>query len=576
MTTDTPGAARSGVMKLLPIPAGYNRLEALYEIQTQLVQLVDLERACDEILPIVTRVLPLRTVVLLDTTSELERALLWAAAGIPPSEVEHARDVARKTLVYMRGGASWTTVVRRTAVLSGGVAEQPVGSRNFVTLPLVGHGHVFGVFQVEAALTLDERDLMFINVVANQLAVTLDRIHGQQELEVSRAKVERANRQLHDLQVISEAALQGATLDETLAAVLVALPKTFATNIAAVLLVSPNGKTLQHRASVGLSDTHDMEIAIGTSAAGRIAATRTVMRFDDVDHLHDVSPTLRSNRIRSLLGAPMHARGRLTGVVQVASRSPREFTDDEMQLIGLAADRIGTIIDNASLYDQALAAIRSRDVVMGAVSHDLRNPLSAIGLCMERFTTEDPKLVKPVAIIKRSLDVMTRLISDLQDVSSIEQGRLSITTRSEDARTLARDAVDGVRDAVDAKALRIDMRLPTQALVVECDRIRIVQVLTNLLSNAIKFTPREGTITVSIADGAPVFACFSVEDSGCGVEADDVGFVFDRYWQAKATAHLGTGLGLAIAKGIVEAHGGTISVESRVGRGTTLSFTLPR
>lgn len=574
---DPPDVARSGATTLPQIPADYDRVEPLYEIQTQLLQSVDLERACDEILPILTRVLPLRTVVLWDTTSEFERALLWAAAGIPASEVEHARDVARKGLVYMRGGVSSTTVVSRTAVLSGGVAEQPAGPagpRNFVTLPLVVHGHVIGVFQVEAALAFDERDLMFINLVVHQLAVALDRHRVQEKLEVS-AQVERVNRQLRGVQVLSEAALQGATLDESLAAVLVAMREMFATDAAAVLLVSPDGKTLQRRASVGLSDAQDMELAIGTGAAGRIAATGTVMRFHDIGHLDGVSPTLRSNRIRSLLGAPMHARNHLTGVVHVASRIHREFTDDEMQLIGLAAERIGTIIDNAILYDQALAAIRSRDVVLGVVSHDLRNPLSAIQMCTERFVTDDPKLVKPLSIIKRSVDVMTRLISDLQDVGSLEEGRLSIKTGSEDARTLAHDAIDGVREAVANKALRIDMRLPRQALVVECDRIRIIQVLTNLLANAIKFTPHGGTITVSIMKGKPGFVGLAVEDTGCGVRAEDLGFVFDVYWQAKATAHLGTGLGLAIAKGIVEAHGGTISVESRVGHGTTFSFTLP-
>jgi signal transduction histidine kinase len=288
-----------------------------------------------------------------------------------------------------------------------------------------------------------------------------------------------------------------------------------------------------------------------------------------------VSETLRVNGIRSLLGAPMHARHRVSGVVYVASRDPRRFIPDELQLLELAADRIGAIIDNAALYEQALNAIRSRDVMMGVVSHDLRSPLSTIQLIADLLETDVPQLTRPVSIIKRSVDVMTRLISDLRDLGSIDAGRLSIVFRSEAAGPLVREAVEGMQDAAARKSVRLEARSHERELILVCDRIRIIQVLTNLLSNAIKFTPPGGAIAISVAEVEPESAQFSVEDTGIGVPGGDLVHVFDRYWQASATAHLGTGLGLAIAKGIVETHGGTMSVESRVGHGTTFSFTLP-
>jgi signal transduction histidine kinase len=287
-----------------------------------------------------------------------------------------------------------------------------------------------------------------------------------------------------------------------------------------------------------------------------------------------VSETLRASGVRALLGAPMHARRRVSGVVYVASRDRRRFTRDELQLLDLTADRIGAIIDNAALYEQALHALQSRDVVMGVVSHDLRNSLSAIQMSLALLTTDDPQLARPVSIIKRSVDVMNRLLSDLRDVSSIESGHLSIRLRSESARALVREAVDGMLDTASRTAIRLDARLERD-LILDCDRIRVIQVLTNLLSNAIKFTPRGGTIKILMAEAVAGYARFSVEDTGRGIPAGDLDHVFDRYWQAKETAHLGTGLGLAIAKGIVEAHGGAISVESRFGDGATFSFTLP-
>ena len=569
--TPTPLGARSRTTTL-PIPIDHDRLAPLYEIQSVLAQRIDIENACEAFLPIVTRVLPVRTVVLLDTTQGVHRALQWAATGIPGAELEAARDHALQTLKYLaRDESRSANVVSRVAVLVGGVVEQ-ITPRHFITLPLVLDGQVFGVFQLEGASAFGERDLLFINVVVNQLAIALDRHHVQLVLETTRFEVERANRRLRDLQSISDAALEGTTLDESLAVVLPALRSIFGTDAAAVLLASADGTMLRRRSSVGLDDVSDFEVAVGAGAAGRIAAGTTAMFFDDLNDVDGVSPALLATGIRSLLGAPMHARNRMTGVLFVASRAARGFAHDELELVTMIADRIGTIIDNAALYELALAAIRSRDAVMCVVSHDLRNPLSAIQMCTEIL--DDPQLVTPVTIIKRSVDVMARLIADLRDVGSIEAGHLSIRTRPEPATGLVRDAIEGVQDAAAKKSLRLAAKMPTDDRILDCDRIRIVQVLTNLLSNAIKFTPKGGSITLSMTEVEPGHARLSVEDTGAGIAEADLPHVFDRYWQAKATAHLGTGLGLAIAKGIVDAHGGVLSVESRAGRGTTFSFTL--
>ena len=576
MTTWEGGVRRKRSTTLPPIPTEYDRLELLYEIQTVLTQPIGIEQACDTLLPIVTRTLRVRTAILLDTTRESSRALAWAAAGIAPSDVEKAQEHARTTLAYLaRGDVPPPNLVSPVAVLPGGVAEQALAPPHFVTLPLVGHGEVFGVFQLEGALALDERDLLFINALANQIAMALHRNRVQRELEASRSELERANRRLNDLQTISEAALEGATLDETLAAVLRALRSMFATDVVAVLLLTADGKALRCRANSGLTDADDEEVLVGAGASGRIAATGTAMVFDELDRLDDASPTIGSNGIRSMIGAPMRARKHLTGVVGVASRERRAFTREELRLLELVADRIGTIIDNASLYERALGAIRSRDVLMGIVSHDLTTPVSAIQMCTELLESDAPELTQPVSLIKRSIGVMMRLIRDLRDVANIEAGHLSIDTRSEETHALVRDAVEGVLEAAAQNQIRVETRLPTQDRILECDRVRVIQILTNLLSNAIKFTPAGGAITVSMTEGAPGYVRFAVEDTGCGIAEADLPHVFDRYWQAPGTAHLGTGLGLSIAKGIVEAHGGTIAVESHLGHGTTFSFTLP-
>jgi signal transduction histidine kinase len=213
--------------------------------------------------------------------------------------------------------------------------------------------------------------------------------------------------------------------------------------------------------------------------------------------------------------------------------------------------------------------------MMSMVSHDLRCPLGAIQLCTELLATDAPTLAKPVELIKGSLEVMTRLISDLRDAGGIDSGHLSIVIGCEDASALVRDAVEGVRHAASEAAVHLEIRPPARPLALACDRIRILQVLNNVIGNAIKFTPPEGRITISVEAADRGFARFSVEDTGRGIADDDLPHVFDRFWQARSTAHLGTGLGLAIARGIIEAHAGTMSVASRIGEGTTFSFTVP-
>jgi signal transduction histidine kinase len=127
--------------------------------------------------------------------------------------------------------------------------------------------------------------------------------------------------------------------------------------------------------------------------------------------------------------------------------------------------------------------------------------------------------------------------------------------------------------ALSSVALRIDV--PPKGLSVRGDRERLLQVLENLIGNAIKFTPAGGSVTVGAReheDGVRFF----VSDTGVGIDPDDLERIFDRFWQARGADTRGAGLGLSICKRIIEVHGGRVWVESRVGEGTTVSFTLPR
>jgi PAS domain S-box-containing protein len=234
------------------------------------------------------------------------------------------------------------------------------------------------------------------------------------------------------------------------------------------------------------------------------------------------------------------------------------------------------ITEQKRAEEELRRAVAVRDQVLGIVAHDLRNPVANIILAcatLDRRGQESER--KPKELISRAAQRMNRLIEDLLDVSLVEAGQLKVERQRIAVKDLVSEAVE--MQAPLASSSQIDLRLAAGADLNDVlgDRHRLLQVLENLIGNALKFTQAGGHITV---DAVPRDheVMFSVADTGCGIAPQEVTHIFDRFWQATTrTRRLGAGLGLPITKGIVEAHGGRIWVESQFGRGSSFFFTLP-
>lgn len=282
---------------------------------------------------------------------------------------------------------------------------------------------------------------------------------------------------------------------------------------------------------------------------------------------------------RSLMALPLLAHGRVVGsMVMIRTTADRRYTPEDLTLAEQIALRAALAVEHAQLYQVAKRAILARDEMLGIVAHDLRSPLSTIIMqasLLRRLAMEPANPCRKAAeVIARNATRMSRLIQDLLDVTRIEAGRLSVVQLSVSASEVLTDSVEAHQPLATAAALSLRLDDVQSLPKVWADRDRLVQILENLIGNAIKFTHAGGCITVrAVPSEADVL--FQVADTGAGISADDLPHVFDRFWQAGKNERRGAGLGLPIVKGLVEAHGGRVWVESDVGRGSTFCFTIP-
>jgi PAS domain S-box-containing protein len=289
--------------------------------------------------------------------------------------------------------------------------------------------------------------------------------------------------------------------------------------------------------------------------------------------------TVEALEPRSLICVPLVNSGKPLGALTLAtSSSGRRYEIADLSLAADLARRAAIVVEHARLYHEAQQATRDRDDVLAVVAHDLRNPLNtvtmAIGLMLETTPVENVKERRQVEIVRRAADRMNRMIQDLLDVKRLESGRLGIEAKPESPASLVNDTVEMLRPLATGSTILLESDVADNLPPVLADAARIQQVLSNLVGNAVKFTPRDGRVTVC-AEPIDGGVRFGVIDTGPGIPPDQVPHIFGRFWQAMPSDRRGIGLGLAIAKGIVEAHGGMIWVESHVGLGSTFYFTLP-
>jgi signal transduction histidine kinase len=315
-----------------------------------------------------------------------------------------------------------------------------------------------------------------------------------------------------------------------------------------------------------------------TPVARALASGRSHAWFDVRDAPRAVADAVASLGARSVLIVPGGCRGRTTVVVTLVSGGRRAPLDAfDLALARDVAARIAVAYDHARSYRNVRDSVRSRDELLAAVSHDLRDPLSAISAgasVLRRVAPAEAAVGRAIELVARNAGRMHQLVRNLLDLARHESSGLRLEVGVHAPRAIVYDALDTLGPVAAEKGVQLEARMPAELPPVRCDREATLRVLTNLVSNAIKFTPSGGAIRLRVVPlGSEIRV--AVSDTGAGIARTDVGHVFDRYWQAGRAGRTGSGLGLSIAKAIVEQTGGSIWLESHVGVGTTFYFTVP-
>jgi signal transduction histidine kinase/HAMP domain-containing protein len=327
--------------------------------------------------------------------------------------------------------------------------------------------------------------------------------------------------------------------------------------------------------------------------SGWIVENRRPLIISDIEQQKDglAGSVLSSVGLRGYLGVPLCSRsGEVIGVLRALTYQPRNFTQEEVDLLQQMANGAAIALENTRLLDQTKKqaaeleqANKMQADFTAMIVHDLRSPLTNIIGTVEAMVeglfgpvNEEQKewLLKLLANGRSVAD----FINDYLDLSKVEAGRIDITKEEVDLGQLIQNSIENCLPSARNKNILIAGAVDPVLFRIKADPRRLNQVLSNLLSNAVKFTADGGQIEVGARQMNGTEIKVWVKDSGVGIASEEISSLFEKYRQltsGKKSAHKGTGLGLVICKKIVEAHGGQIWVESKEGKGTTFFITLP-
>jgi K+-sensing histidine kinase KdpD len=462
---------------------------------------------------------------------------------------------------------------------------QDLGIASLLAVPMLTGNDTTGcmVFGTADSAARSEEDLAVARIFAHHCALALKNSTIFEDAGKRIAQIELINDVSHQLSSM-------LNLGELLRVGAEAIQKAFAYFDVTVFLLDEQRKSLileAHSGSYGDFLPHGYTQNVGEGIVGWVAANGEKILCNDVTR----DPryiTYSYHDTRSELALPIRVDGQVAAVLNVEDRKLYAFDDTDAVVLETLCEQLGSAMKNAFLYEEVQHANvklveldRMKSEFLGIVSHDFRSPLSSIILAGKALLKhEDVQRVKRfkdyLQIIVDQANRLNQLAEDTLSITKIESGKLSYYFKIVNVERLIQDAVSMVRIS---SRHSVSQSVDQDVMFIKADQAKLRQVVQNLVSNAVKYSPRGGKVSIAACEHGADEMLVTVTDDGIGIPAEKMDKLFGKFSRVETGdgSHIkGAGLGLWICKAVVEAHGGTIWVESVPGKGTSVKFTMKK
>jgi signal transduction histidine kinase len=346
---------------------------------------------------------------------------------------------------------------------------------------------------------------------------------------------------------------------------------------ASILLYDSTARQLYFQVATNIDEPtmRGLVVPLEGSIAGWIVTNQKTVRIDDAHedarYFGDIEQTT-GFPTKSILGIPLITKNKVVGVLEALNKKEGKFTSSDENLLSVLGAQAAVAIENARLFQQS-------DLISEFV-HELRTPLASLSTAtylMMRPEISSQQQEQIINNIHNETLRLNSLASSFLDLARLESGRVHFRKSTFDVMDLLHECRDIMASKANEDRIQIRVIEPDRLTTLEADRDKIKQVILNLLSNALKYNRPNGSVILK-TESHENDLTISVQDTGVGIPEDAVGHVFEKFYRVRESESkaVGTGLGLSICKKIVQGHGGTIEVKSRMGIGTNILISLPR
>jgi signal transduction histidine kinase/putative methionine-R-sulfoxide reductase with GAF domain len=578
------------------------QLEAVREVTAWLASETDLATLLERISRLATELLSVRSVAvyLWDEASETLVPRAWHGFG----------DWLGDLHLKLGEGLTGTVAQRRVGIIADDYRAAPFAQPVVVERttavaalgePLIYEGELRGVITASAEpgeRTFDEQDREVLALFAAQAMIAIEHARLHEARDRALAEAEARRRRAGFLAEASASLASSLDYDATLQQVARLAVPTIG-DVCTVFVVAEDGEVRRAATVHDDSISESLVEALWRSWSGLASpnsSVATAIRTGrpvftpaiSLDHRESIAEnaehlqTLHALGFHASIVVPLHARGETTGALAFfLSDSARQYDPTDLALAESLAGRAALAVDNARLYREARRAIQIRDEFLSVAAHELKTPITTLlgfsQLLLSQLDRKDALddriVVRALRAVEQGSRRMSRLVTQILDVSRLDGGRLTLDLQDADLAPLVRGIAEAMQTTTSRHAIRVQTPESLPAVV---DPLRLEQVVTNLLDNAIKFSPTGGEIEIELSQPAPGTGRLVVTDHGVGIPPERRDHIFERFYQAHEGDHVaGLGLGLFISRQIVELHGGSITPEFPLDGGCRFSIDLP-